>query len=71
MKWNQDFFKNVKGVLDTDLLIDASMISNKLGSENVTVNCEYTKKNCTKLSFISNTDKILLGWRILAWFFIY
>ena len=46
---------------NTDLLIDASMISNKLGSENVTVNCEYTKKNCTKLSFISNTDKILLS----------
>jgi hypothetical protein len=46
---------------NTDLLIDASMISNKLGSENVTVNCEYTKKNCTKLSFISNSDKILLS----------
>ena len=37
------------------------MISNKLGSENVTVNCEYTKKNCTKISFISNTDKIILS----------
>jgi hypothetical protein len=37
------------------------MIANKLGSENVTVNCEYTKKNCTKLSFIANTDKIILS----------
>ena len=37
------------------------MVANKLGSENVTVNCEYTKKNCTKLSFIANTDKIILS----------
>ena len=37
------------------------MMANKLGSENVSVNCEYTKKNCTKLSFISNTDKIILS----------
>ncbi len=37
------------------------MMANKLGSENITVNCEYTKKNCTKLSFISNTDKIILS----------
>lgn len=46
---------------NNDLLIDASMMANKLGSENVSVNCEYTKKNCTKLSFISNTDKIILS----------
>lgn len=44
-----------------NLLIDASSIANKFGSENVTVNCEYTKKNCTKLSFITNTDKIILS----------
>ena len=37
------------------------MMANKLGSENVTINCEYTKKNCTKLSFIANTDKIILS----------
>ena len=37
------------------------MVANKLGFENVTVNCEYTKKNCTKLSFIANTDKIILS----------
>ena len=37
------------------------MIANKLGSENVIVNCEYTKKNCTKLSFIANTDKVILS----------
>ena len=35
------------------------MVANKLGSGNVTVNCEYTKKNCTKLS--ANTDKIILS----------
>ena len=46
---------------NSDLLIDASMIANKTGSENVSVNCEYTKKNCTKLSFIANTDKIILS----------
>ena len=46
---------------NNNLLIDASMMANKLGSENVSVNCEYTKKNCTKLSFISNTDKIILS----------
>ena len=67
---NNNIFKNVfynttinnKLINDNNnLLIDASMISNKLGSENVTINCEYTKKNCTKISFISNTDKILLS----------
>ena len=52
---------NVSISNNNDLLIDASMIANKLGSENVTVNCEYTKKNCTKLSFIANTDKIILS----------
>jgi hypothetical protein len=36
-------------------------MSNKLVSENVNVNCEYTKKNCTKLSFITNADKIILS----------
>ena len=46
---------------NNNLLIDASMMANKMGSENVTVNCEYTKKNCTKLSFVSNTDKIILS----------
>ena len=29
---------------NNNLLIDVLMIANKLGSENVTVNCEYTKK---------------------------
>ncbi len=53
---NNDFISN-----NNNLLIDASMMSNKMGSENVSINCEYTKKNCTKLSFISNTDKIILS----------
>ena len=53
---NNDFVSN-----NSNLLIDASMVANKLGSENVSVNCEYTKKNCTKLSFIANTDKVILS----------
>jgi len=53
---NNSFIAN-----NNNLLIDASMMANKMGSENVTVNCEYTKKNCTKLSFVSNTDKIILS----------
>ena len=46
---------------NNNLLIDACSFSNKYGSENVSVNCEYTKKNCTKVSFITNTDKIFLS----------
>jgi len=46
---------------NNNLLIDACSFSNKYGSENVSVNCEYTKKNCTKISFITNTDKIFLS----------
>ena len=36
------------------LLIDATSINNKLGSENVTLNPEYRKKKITKLSIITN-----------------
>ena len=46
---------------NNNLLIDACSFSNKYGSENVSVNCEYTKKNCTKISFITNTDKMFLS----------
>jgi hypothetical protein len=43
---------------NNDLLIDASMMANKLGSENVSVNCEYTKKNCIVFK-ISNETKVI------------
>jgi len=46
---------------NTNLLIDASLINNKYGVENVSINPEYTKKNGTKISFITNTDKIFLS----------
>ena len=63
--FNDSFYKttidNEQISNNSNLLIDASMISNKFGSENVSVNCEYTKKNCTKLSFIANTNKIILS----------
>ena len=46
---------------NSNLLIDASLINNKHGVENVSINPEYTKKNGTKISFITNTDKIFLS----------
>jgi hypothetical protein len=36
-----------------NIIIDVVKISNFLGSENVGMNCEYTKKNVTELSFIT------------------
>jgi hypothetical protein len=44
-----------------DLLIDASSFSNKYGSENVTINSEYTKKNITKLSVITTKQGAILS----------
>lgn len=46
---------------NSNLLIDASLINNKYGIENVSINPEYTKKNGTKISFITNTDKFFLS----------
>jgi hypothetical protein len=44
-----------------NLFIDVTKINNKLGSENVGVNCEYKKKNITALQFIVDEYKIPLG----------
>ena len=44
-----------------DVLIDASSFSNKYGSENVTINSEYTKKNITKLSLITTKQGAILS----------
>ena len=44
-----------------DVLIDASSCSNKYGSENVTINSEYTKKNITKLSLITTKKGVILS----------
>ena len=41
------------------LLIDATSINNKYGSECVTINPEYKKKKITKLSIISNKDNFI------------
>jgi hypothetical protein len=74
--YNQYCRWNKKGIFETsfynftlslnlkkteDLLIDASSFSNKYGSENVTVNAEYTKKNITKLSFITTKEGTILS----------
>lgn len=55
--------KNLFGTENKDqlnMIIDVIKISNSLGSENVGVNGEYTKKNVTELSFIT-IGKIPLG----------
>ncbi len=36
-----------------NMIVDVVKISNFLGSENVGMNCEYTKKNVTELSFVT------------------
>lgn len=48
-------FYNYKFKSNTNLLlIDATSINNKYGSENVVINPEYKKKKVTKLSVVSN-----------------
>ena len=48
-------FENYKTYFSTNLLlIDATSISNKYGSENVVLNVEYKKKKVTKLSLVTN-----------------
>lgn len=59
-----DVFKNAFYNLKTKnktnmLLIDATSINNKYGSENVVINSEYKKKKITKLSLITNTNKFI------------
>jgi hypothetical protein len=41
------------------LLIDATSINNKYGSENVVINPEYRKKKITKLSIVSNKNNFI------------
>jgi len=43
------------------LFIDSTSISNKYGSENITINPEYTKKKITKLSIISDESGFILS----------
>ena len=48
-------FYNYKTIINSNLLlIDATSINNKYGSENIVINVEYKKKKITKLSIISN-----------------
>lgn len=48
-------FYNYKSKFNTNLLlIDATSINNKFGTENITINPEYKKKKITKLSIITN-----------------
>lgn len=50
-------FQNYKTMVKTNLLlIDATSINNKYGSENVVINGEYKKKKITKLSLITNKN---------------
>ena len=66
---SKNIFKNlfIKSTINdivsnnSNLLIDASIINNKHGVENVSINPEYTKKNGTKILFITNIDKIFLS----------
>jgi len=67
-RWNKkgifeaSFYNLTLNIKDTeDVLIDASAFSNKYGSENVTINSEYTKKNITKLSFITTKEGAILS----------
>ena len=53
----KDAFYNFKTDMNTNLLlIDATSINNKYGSENVVLNAEYKKKKITKLSLVTNKN---------------
>jgi len=53
----ENAFKNYKTDTHTNLLlIDATSINNKYGSENITLNVEYKKKKVTKLSLITDNN---------------
>jgi hypothetical protein len=53
----ENAFYNYKSKSKTNiLLIDATSINNKYGSENVTINPEYKKKKVTKLSLITDVN---------------
>jgi hypothetical protein len=60
--YENNIFKNVNIINEIhDVLIDATSINNKYGSENVRINPEYTKKNVTKMSVITTTNKFIIG----------
>jgi len=73
LKWTNDgiFKKTFKNYLPTNynnkifsinnLLIDASHINNKYGSESVAINCQNKKHKCTKLSVITTDNKFILS----------
>jgi Ni,Fe-hydrogenase maturation factor len=55
LKVFENAFYNFKNLKPTNLLlIDATSINNKYGSENIVLNPEYKKKKVTKLSLITN-----------------
>lgn len=55
-------FKNIKANEKHNMLfIDSTSVSNKYGSENISINPEYKKKKVTKLSVISNEFGFILG----------
>ena len=48
------FYNYKTMILSNLLLIDATSINNKYGSENIVINVEYKKKKITKLSIVTN-----------------
>ena len=63
---DKGIFKNAFNKLNSNenfnmLFIDSTSITNKYGSENITINPEYKKKKVTKLSIISNESGFILA----------
>lgn len=63
---NKGIFKNAFNKLKSNenfnmLFIDSTSLTNKYGSENITINPEYKKKKVTKLSIISNESGFILA----------
>lgn len=55
-------YQNYKTELNSNLLlIDATSINNKYGSENIIINPEYKKKKITKLSLVTNKKGFILS----------
>ena len=55
-------FEKYKCFINSNLMIiDSTSMINKYGSENVTINPEYRKKTCTKLSIITNEIGFILA----------
>lgn len=55
-------FEKIKCDLNSNILIiDSTIINNKYGVENLTINPEYTKKQGTKLSIITNEIGFILS----------